>query len=260
MQYKSEIQKLKELQVRSKLNRNNTAEYKKYMEAIKKKYSISAKTIYRDMRKKNPMVRKIRSDRGIIKSKPSIKESKMIKELIKAGKKQKELKEIIGNKKGKKISYNKIKRIKENVKNTESNFGKKFADFIVKYFDLDKVAENIRIKMKEYEFTIYKEDMEDIQLILKNAYNRLHKNNGKNFIVSREEKRRMMLEHLIENQITLAKDSGDYKMIESITRMQERIKEDFVYESDFAVFEKCCRELKPEITREEIIALIKRNN
>lgn len=253
--YREDIKILKSLRLKDR------EAYNSVMKKICEDYNISSKTIYRDMKKKYPGIRKIRSDRGTEKAKPTIKEVRIINEVIKSGKRLNEAKEITEKLTGKKISYKKlVKARKKSPKIKISQFGKDFKNFIEKYFETENIGidKGINVRIKEKAIFLDKGDIEDITMILINAFNRSAFADEHKLKLDRTELRRAMLLHLIEQQIEFAKENSDYKMVEAITRMQERFESDRELSSDFAVFEKCIREFKPDISKTELINLIKK--
>lgn len=262
--YREAIQELKKLSGRKNLSTKRSEageQYKKLRDKICKNFSISVKTVYRDLRRKVPGLRKNRSDRGKYKSRVSNNELKVYEEIIMAGKSHSKAKEKA------KISNRKSLRIREKLstpsggknnagKESESMFGKNAKIFFEKIFDFDLIAPEKEIKIKN--FSVPKEDLKDIILVLANAYNRQCFADKNKLKVSRQELRDMMMHHLVEEQIVLARDAMDYKMIESITRMLDRLNEDKKLPDDFATIIKLCKELKPDINENEIVRLIKK--
>lgn len=257
--YKEAIERLKELRANYKITRlqDYKIKYLKLMENICKDFSISEKTVYRDMKKKIPGLRKNRYDQGKCKTRVSNKEIKIFEEVIMAGNLKAEAK-VKAN-----VSQRKVKRITDKIKsqskvidkNAESTFGKEAKKFFENIFDFNLIAPNKGIKLKG--FLVPKEDLKDIILILANAYNRQCFADEKKLKVSRDELRNIFMHNLVEEQMMLARDTQDYKMIESITRMLDRLNENEKLPDDFETMLKVCKELKPDISREELISLIK---
>jgi len=261
--YDREIEELRMLRAKKLVNPEYKEKYREKMEFIENNFGLSKKSIYRDIRKKNPSVRKIRTDKNKIKSKPDKKESVMILEAIKSGKTLEKARQVVEEITGKKVSYVKSKRIDvDGADIKESSYGNEFRKAIEKMFKYELIApeKEIEIKLGGYKFTITKEDAGDIIMILTNAYNRWQKHNELDLPLDRDLLREHMLMHLFEEQLRIAQDQRDLKNVELLTRIYERMRSDFNMNSDFAVFEKCMRELKPGITREEVISIIKRNS
>ncbi len=261
--YAEEMRELKELRAKMILDKKYTEKYKAKMKGICEAYSISEKTIYRDIHKKIPGLRKRRSDEGKERVSPDKRESVIILEAMRAGKTLEEARKISELKTKKKMSYVKAKKTKieetESVK--ESAFGSEFKKFIEKHFDMEMITTGeVTVKLGNYKFAIKKDDMNDIVLILINAYNRWQKHNELDLPLDRELLREQMLMHLFEEQIRAVSEVGDIKSIEMLTRIYDRMKPQYELNTDFAIFEKCIRQLKPGITKEEIIGMIKNNS
>lgn len=275
--YQDAIKKLKELRASAKLKKEAKRNYKNFMEKICSDFSISVKTIYRDMnQRKVAGLRAVRKDRGKYKSRISKKEKKTVEEVMKAGKTKKTAKEIAETVLRTSISQRKIKRITEKISaprnstaplkpdsnNDESVFGSEAKKFFESFFNYDLIApeKGVPVGKGKMRFIVKKEDLADIILILSNAYNRSCFADAKKLKVDRDELRDIMMHHLIEEQINLAKNAMDYKMIESITRMLERVKEgkNTANPNDFKTVLNICREIKPDISMREVIDLIKK--
>lgn len=267
--YEDNIKRLKALRAEMKIRGRKSEvgiQYKKLMEKICKKFSISEKTVYRDMNKRVPGLRKTRADSGKYKSRITKNEVKIAEEIMRAGKTKKEAASKA------KVSQKKMKRISEKIqkaeagarKSDESMFGKEAKKFFEKFFEFDLIApeKGVRIRSSSsagrVDFIVQKEDLKDIILILANAYNRQCFADEKKLKVSRDELRNMMMHQLVEELMMLARDAQDYKMIESITRMLDRLNEDEKLPGDFDTIIKICKELKPDISASDVIELIKK--
>ena len=216
-----------DLETLRKLKAKAPKAYKEFMLKMSNQYSLSVKTIYRHLSLAKPVTRKTRSDKNLKKNDYSIS----------------------------------MKPLKDSETPKVVNPDKSdFSKFLSKLFDVNDVGlkNGVKIKFRKVTFFIPPEDVNDILLIIHNAYNRFIENPADMVSFDRELLRRSMISHLIENQIRIAKDKGDYKMIESITRMQDRLETDTSLNTDFAVFEKCLRHVKPDITKSECVSLIKK--
>lgn len=261
--YENAIKQLKEFRAQSKLKNSKELKlkYKALMDKVCKEFSISEKTVYRDMSKQVPGLRKNRNDRGKFRSKITEDEIKKAGEIVEAGNNKKTVKEKLG------VSKRKMKRINEKLKEAAANnsdetmFGQKAKDFFYKLFDMDLIApsKGIRLSYDEIDFIITKEDLKDIILILSNSYNRACFADSKKLKrASRDEIRTLMLQQLIDDQMYIARESRDYKLVDSLTRMIERLNEDEKLPDDFETILKLCQEIKPDISKEDVIALIKK--
>lgn len=158
-----------------------------------------------------------------------------------------------------KKTYNFIK--KSSVTKQKNKMNKDFKKFLSDFFQLENPpADELKLKINKLSFVITKDDAADIILVLTNAYNRWQKHNELDLPLDRDLLREQMLMHLFESQMRIAAETGDIKSIETLTRIYDRMKPQSDLDTDFAVFEKCMRELKPGITKEEVISLIKKNS
>ncbi|MCC7158956.1 MAG: hypothetical protein IT281_05410 [Ignavibacteria bacterium] len=264
--YEDAIRKLRELKAEVKLGNQKLelrTQYKSFMEMVCKEFSISEKTVYRDMNKPVPGLRKNRNDRGKYRSKITDEEILKAEEIMKAGQTKKTVKKKLG------VSNRKMKRINSevskqdsghNTQDSVSNFGNEAKVFFEKLFEMNLIApkNGIKLDYQDLSFIVPKADLGDIILILSNAYNRSCFADEKKLKVGRDELRNMMMHHLIEDQMRLAQESRDYKMIEAITRMRDRMSEDSRLPDDFDTLLKVCKEIKPDISKEDVISLIKK--
>ena len=100
--------------------------------------------------------------------------------------------------------------------------------------------------------------MQEIILILTNAFNRSNQDNA--LPLDKNELFRKKIFQLLEYNIKLAEESCDLKSLESITRMYNSIQEEHDLGADFEIVYKICSELKPGVSRPEVISLIKQNS
>lgn len=265
MKYKGKTyeQKINELK---KLRHVDRAKYFKLMFEIAQHYDISVKTIYRDINKPVPGLRKKRSDAGIIKNKLTESEISFAEEIMKTGKPIKKAKEVIEQKTKKKVSTRKMQRIRnEAVKKPDSDktqFGNEARKFFNRLFEYDLIApaRGIELKYKNVSFIVNKEDLRDVIMILTNAYNRAVLVDDKKMKLDRNQMRKIMLHHLIEEQMRIASESADSKLVESLTRMIDRLEVEQKIDANFKVLETICKTLKPDISRSDIIELIKKQS
>ncbi len=261
-QYEEAIIGLRNIRAHYKITKLQTDKnaYHAEMKRIAKKFSISVKTVYRDMKKKIPGLRKTRSDQGKLKTKLSAATVEKANELMKAGKTKKEAQTVLN------ISQRKMKRLNEKNKSAAfehsevSKYGGEAKEFFKKLFDYDLIAPDrgIGLHYKGTSFIVPKSDLNDIILILTNAYNSKIFADEKKLPFDRTELRSAMMQHLIEEQMRLAKESADYKLVEALTRMIDRLKEDAALSDDFETIVKVCQTLKPDISTTDVIALIKK--
>lgn len=258
-----DVQKLKRMQKLK--DRTKYADFKRELCA---KYKVVPRTIELWMNKRMPGQRKGRNDAGRerVKVKPSVK--RKIAEMVESGVNIKEVKKLTG------VSKEKINKQREKMQSDtdsqelkESSFGGKAKELFEKLFQMDLIAPERGIKIstkkdggkREY-IIIPKSDVEDICLILGNAYNRAEFAEKNKYPVDRQALREKMILHLIEMQIRLATMNSNTKDIEALTRMHDRMKESFEMNADIKVVEKICKELKPDIGFDDIVGLIKKHS
>ena len=257
-----DIKKLRELR---KLK--DKTKYNELKVVVCKRHNVTARTVENWLNKRVPGLRKSRSDSGKDRVKVSTSEKKIAAELLLQGKKVSKMKEIIEKKTGGKISNAKMNKIRDkaeteiltgDTEEMESNFGDKAKEMFEKLFELDLIAPEagLKIRVHNTSFIIRREYIEDICLILANAYNNIVEVKYK---VDRNEVLKVKIMHLIEQQVRLAM-SGlvDVKTIEAITRMFDKMTEQAEIDINIQVVEKVCKELKKDITLSEIISLLKK--
>ena len=94
-------------------------------------------------------------------------------------------------------------------------------------------------------------------LILANAYNRGVFEDQHKYKMDRDQLREKLILHLMEREMHLAIEHSDTKTIDSLTRMHDRMKTSVELDANIKVVEKVCKHLKPDITFEDIVNLIK---
>lgn len=265
-----------DLQLLLKLGINTNAK-NEFRKKMSDEHKVSLKTIYRDEKKMSEgkfiLARKVRTDRGKLKVKPTARAVKLMRELKESGKKLKEAIPIITSITGERISArtktkisNKLRKTKdENTGNNStevSEFGGEIKKFLEEHFNLDKIAptKSVKVRLGKYSFCISKNEIRDIILILSNAYN--NSNNGEDKLkVDRIELLKMKIYHLLEDHIRVAEANMDTKQLESITRQYNMLKDkDREITANIKVFENCMKEIKPNISFEEIYDLIKKHS
>ena len=237
---------------------------------VAKAHGVSDKTVYRHLNKRVPGVRKVRKDSGKDKTPVTKKEASIVSEVVKAGNTRKEAKEVLMKKLDKKISNRKLSKITSKIKTepvteetTPSNFGSAALQIIRKLLELDLVAPDSGLKYEynEVKFFITKKQLEDIALILATAYNNSVTGDSKKLKGDHIAQLKAQMFYDLCEMRRVAKDSRNNKEYEGVVRMLDKLEEKNVEMTpDFYVLEKCMKELKPEITREQVIALIKKNS
>jgi hypothetical protein len=240
-------------------------EYRIEKKRIAAHYKVTERSVENWLVAKVPGKRKSRSDSGKDRKPIRSKEKKVVKELIENNLPVADVKKIAEEKTGEKISNRKMMKIRKKVekeeeaeKIEESNFGDKAKEVFRTLFELDLIAPDRGVSMKidGKKYIIPKCDLEDICLILANAYNRQGKAKYK---ADRDELLKRKILHLIEQQVRLASaERVDTKTIVLITQMYDKMLEKVDMDTNIKVVENICKELKPDITFTEVISLIKK--
>ncbi|MDI6804630.1 MAG: hypothetical protein QME58_12435 [Bacteroidota bacterium] len=239
-------------------------EYYKLMAEIEKCFGISVKTIYRDMNKPVPGLRKVRSDRGALKNPITKNELAIAEEIMKSGKTIKKTRKVIEAKTNKKVSTRKMQKIRTEAAKQKGSrnslFGNEARKFFEKLFEYELIApgRGVEMKYEDVSFIVNKEDLRDVIMILTNAYNRAVLVDDKKLQLDRNQMRKVMLHHLIEDQMRIAAESADGKLVESLTRMIDRLEVEQKIDVNFEVLENICKSFKPEITRSDVVELVKK--
>lgn len=257
-EFSEKIKQLKKLQVKDK------EKFAKLRDELMDEFGVSQATIYRHLSKRVPGVRKTRKDSGKEKKPVPAKAKKMVTELLYAGKKKKDALKVTEEKLGVHISGNKAVEIGKGEDETRvSNFGSPLRDMMRQLCELDLMAPEagLYFKLKGVAFLVTKQYLEDVILVIASAYNDAMK--GEDVLaVDREQLAKNRLFYLFEDGIRVASLDFDMKKLSVLTKMykdlQEKSKQDM--STDFAVFEKSMKELRPSITMSEIIALIKKHS
>jgi len=254
VQYQKDINRLKELKATDK------NKYLAERELVAQKYNKSIRTIQRDM-KKDKIVRKPRSDSGKPRKNLTDKDKIMLTEARASGKTKKEAVKIVEEKTGKKISNRVASRTEPKLATDKSTmFGDEAKKFFEKFFEYDLIApENgIKFKYKNVSFILDKEHCQDIILTLVDAYNRAADEQNR-LQLDRNKYLRSQIFNLISYQVSLAKISGNINDLDRIVRMYQKMEVDYGNISpDLDLLIKVCREIKPDITEDEIFSLIKK--
>lgn len=270
--YREQIKQLKKLR-----HRIDKTAYHKLMNEISKEYAVSIKSIYRHMKERYPGVRKHRSDIGRVRGSRITKtEIKVVEEIMNNAGKLKTAKEKIKELTGKNICQPRLNRVRKKIEKKAltpalsrrervkdipiSMFGKNAKKMLEQMFELDLIGDEHFLKVKSPHGSIFvdKNDLKDIIMILSNSFNRNQFTDGKKLNLDRDELRKIRMMHLVEEQMNVARDNLDYKLVESLTRMLERIQTDIKLPDDFDTMLKVAKELKPDIASSELIELIKR--
>lgn len=251
------IKQLKKLQIKDK------EEFLKLRDKIMKDYDISQATLYRHLGKRVPGLRKTRTDAGKEKKPVPAKAKKMITELMHAGMTKQDALEMTKEKLGVSVSSVKAVEIGKDGEPDKTSFGSEAREFIRKILELDLIAPDagLYFKHKGIAFKVRKEYIEDIALVLATAYNE-SLNGDDTLIIDREQMATAQLFHLFQEGIRIASMDFDMQRLGQLTKMHKDLKERTQTDvnTDFTVFEKCMKELRANITKSEIISLIKKHS
>lgn len=254
------------LQLRKLRKLKNDKPYRDLKNAIMKKYSVTERAVQIWLNRKNPGLRKSRNDAGKDRVRIIPKETQIVNEMLKSGVDIKTIKATVRKKTGKEISDRKLSKIRDRIEqnsnvideNKKSNFGDSAKELFRKLFELDLMAPDngISLKVGKDKFVIPKQDVEDVCLILGNAWNRSQSTESKRKKIDRALLRKQMILHLMEQQIRIAAETGSTKDVESLTRMYDRMTENYLRDANIKVVEKICKHFKPDIQFDEIVSLI----
>jgi hypothetical protein len=276
----TQLKRLRKLK-RSRKSPDCGAKYITLQKKIAVKYKVTIRTVQNWLNARIPGKRKGRADAGKLRNKPESKEKKLITELIQSGLDIKDIRRIVEKRTGSPLSTRKLNNIRKLVEKSiaekplsfgegdstigasgggvePSQFGDQAKQLFVKLFELDLIApgHGVKIKVNGRYFTVPKEDVEDICLILANAYNRTAAGKLK---LDREHLLRQRLYHLVEAQVRLAATEHlNSKEVASMIKQFNDLKEDIKMDANIRTVEKICKELKPDITWSEIGALIRK--
>ncbi|MBV6480221.1 MAG: hypothetical protein HGGPFJEG_03074 [Ignavibacteria bacterium] len=251
--FEQDIQKIKKI--------TDAAKKVSAITQIAKAYKISRATVYRHLKKPVPSLRQVRSDAGKEKKPVAKKDIAVMSEIIKSGKTRKDAKKFL-----KGVSSHKLSKISKKVKDAEITEAPKvitrgLKEFLEKHFNLEYVSDssNITLKIGKLKIEITKEDANDIVMILCNAGNRTQDDNNK-LKLDRMQFMRSKLIQLLEEKIRIAKQSNStVKDLEAIMRMHTRLERKIDgLNPNFKVLEKICKELKPDISFDEIFSLVEK--
>lgn len=239
------------------------SQYMGFKKALILKYNVTGRTVEMWLNQRVPGARKVRTDSGKIRNKITAKEKKAAAELLEQGTKIKDVKKVVG------VSKRKLDRIRDQVNmgaeagiengDLETNFGDKAKEMFRKLFQLDLIAPDrgILVEAAGKKIRVQKGDVEDICLILANAYNRL---GIVKYKLDKMQFMKMRVIHLVEGQINiLNQNGGATKEVESLTRMYDRLNEPMATEVNLELLKTICRILKPNISDTEIYELVKSN-
>ncbi|KXK03516.1 MAG: hypothetical protein UZ04_CHB001001474 [Chlorobi bacterium OLB4] len=253
--FKQDISELRKLKVADK------EKYKEMFQSVMKSYKISQVTLYRAMKSERPGIRKRRSDFGSEKDPVTASEKSLVTEVMLSGKTKKQAVKIASEKTGRKITGHKAAKIKPDQDIDESQFAEGIKKFINEILEIDLIAPEagLYFKHKGVAFKVEKDYIEDIALVLCTAYN---ESLGSSFMrVDREQLMKSQIFHLVQEAIRVAGTRFDMKLVLQLTRMYKDLKSNSMIEvnPDFDTVYKCLQEVKPDVTKSEVISLIKKH-
>jgi len=258
-QYEADLKALIKLELKDK------KQYQKSFADIMKKYGVSQRTLYRDIVKtrkgKVPGLRKVRKDAGHEKRPATVRDKKMLAELIKSTGNKEKAKEIYEKKTGKKITLHKMTKINKTLPKSadeeESCFGSKALQFIQKLFETDIMAPEtgVFVKFNSKRVFMTKSEINDVAMICANAFNRLGK---EQIALDRIAMQKNELYYSVQEMHRLAKERNSIKDIEACTRMYTRLdsNKSINLPNDFELYFNAMKKIKPDITEGEAIDLI----
>lgn len=267
--FESEVKQLKELKSKAVKNPDKwETEYITFRNSLSKKYKVTIRTIQNWLKAKTPWLRDLRSDQGRERVKLTPRVKTMLHDAVSSGKNKKETLKLIRKSTGKKISGYKAKKIlssqaeADKAKNKEPVFGDELRNFLTDHFKLDLIpeAKGIKMRFNKISYILTKEDASDVIMILSNAFNRYQYANEKKLKLDRTYLRRVRTWHLLEQLLDVATQRLDQKIFNTITLAMQRLEIDPSKFSspDFLTLEKCCKELKPDITFDEIYYMLEK--
>lgn len=266
-QFETDIRKLKELSATRKKNpKKNTAEYMKFRDSLAAKYKVSLRAVQLWNKKKSAWNRKKRDDEGKVRSRLPSGVTNKLNDLLDSNFSQKEAREIINNAaKGKKLSKRQLDRIlqsKEQPKKEEPAYGDAFKEFLTNHFQLDYIPpqKGIKLKFKKFSFVVTRSDANDIIMVLSNAFNRSQFAQENKLKFDRNYLRRVRTWHIFEQLLTLATERLDQKTFNTLTLAMQRLEIDPAKfaNPNFKTLESICKELKPDITFDEIYDMLEK--
>lgn len=164
-----------------------------------------------------------------------------------------------------KISQHKMTKISKKIKTAEVNMvplsiSKDIRAFLQEHFKLEYISDVsvIPLKIGGRVIELTKSDINDIVMILCNAGNRT----GHKLSFDRMEYMRSMLIQKIEEKIRLAKEQSNTDEVKKLLQMHQTLEKRRLNSMtpNFKVVEKVCRELKPEISFDELYALVEKHS
>lgn len=233
------------------------------LKSIMKSYDIPERTFRTQIKKQFPGKRKPNKNKGKETVKLPKNVDKIVTESMLAGKNKGDAVKVAEKKTGVKISAYKSLKIKTDVKIDESSFGVKMKETVGAVWELDNIAPGAYIpidvisKGKKFNFALHYETIKNIQLHITNDFNKCVEDRYK-IIADNEQIREIMVGELFEEQIRIARESGDIKTVQALVNMQGKLKiRETILTPNFNVAFKSAQIFKPDLTKGEFIAAIR---
>jgi len=260
-EFEADMRKLKMLAARKRKNKvKYGAEYRDFKHHVAEKYGRSIRSVEKWITQRTPWIRDKRDDVGKERVKLPAKVKKALHEVIEAGATKKDAKKIVSEKLKTKISDRKATRVLsvEPKEADATEFGEEAKNFFRNLFELDLIAPERGLKMKyrNTSFLITKPDLEDVCMILANAYNR-HAETKNMVKVNRASFRKSKLWQLYDEAVTLINNRGvNISDLKEISLFIQRLEIDRNKISPrVQTFWKIMQNYAPEITLDEVISL-----
>lgn len=240
----------------------DAGERRKAIESVAKAYGVSDKTIYRHLKKNIPSLRKVRSDSGIEKKPVTRQELAVVSELVKAGKSRNDAKIMLNMSRHKlQKASNKIKAV--NITEVPSKLSAALKEFLIKYFHLEYISDSsvIPVKLGKRKIELTKDDANDIVMVLCNAGNRTADENNK-LRFDRMEYMRSLLTQKLEEKIRQAREQSNSDEMKKLLDMHQKLasRRHEALSPNFRVLEAILKDIKPDITFDEIFSLVEKHS
>lgn len=256
-QFNTDVEKLKKLKLYDK------EKYKVEFEKVMNKYKISRATLYRHIDKPIPGMSKERNDKGLERKPVPRKVKQAVTELMRAGKTKKAAVKTAEAELGVKISDRKANEM-EAVEYDETVFSSEVRNLVERVLKVDKMAPDagVYIKINGISVKLTKDYINDIVLIVSTAYNEMlgAVDTGKKE-VDRDEMTRSQLFHLLQEAMRIVKEKKEFGMLKTLTQIRKNlIEQEKELNPNLKVFLAAMKELKPDITKSECFAIIRRHS
>lgn len=167
-----------------------------------------------------------------------------------------------------KLSSEKLRKASKKIKTIEINevpskLSGALKEFLQNYFHLEYISDSsvIPVKIDKRKIELTKDDVNDIVMVLCNAGNRTADENSK-LRFDRMEYMRSLLIQKLEEKIRLAREQANSDEMKKLLYMHERLqaRKKEAISPNFRVLESILKDLKPDITFDEIFALVEKHS